>query len=217
MAKRMSQEENEVNPDTSLRDSKWDSSVDALCSCCAMVKKRKPAARRTPSTILQKIAGVALDIKEAARTALQNTEACIEIGKRVSTVSALLSKLENTEMVEKQEIRDALNELLEIFGHAHTLVMACQKSGVVTMLFCSPPCKLSKQLSAVLDQLVPNINALIAVIVNSCNVRPRRYKRTRNAPAAPRAPTYIQPERQTSRGVAAPLPKFAEWDTIQEG
>ncbi|XP_044345716.1 uncharacterized protein [Triticum aestivum] len=36
MAKRMSQEENEVNPDTSLRDSKWDSSVIQAyqkCTC----------------------------------------------------------------------------------------------------------------------------------------------------------------------------------------
>uniref|UniRef100_A0A453GQL5 Mixed lineage kinase domain-containing protein n=1 Tax=Aegilops tauschii subsp. strangulata TaxID=200361 RepID=A0A453GQL5_AEGTS len=180
----------EARKESYTRDIQWDSSVDALCSCCAMVKRRTPARRPSSAPIgqqrsqlsakkqksqLQQIAGVALDIEEAAETVLQNTEACIEIDKRVSTVSALLSKLENTDMVEEQAMKDALNKLLEIFRHAHALVMACQKSGLVTMLFCNPPCILSKQLSEVLDQLVPNINALIAVILNSCNVRARRY------------------------------------------
>uniref|UniRef100_K3ZED0 Uncharacterized protein n=1 Tax=Setaria italica TaxID=4555 RepID=K3ZED0_SETIT len=115
-------------------------------------------------SLLHQIAEVALDIKEASETVLQHKEDCIELDKRVSRVSALLSKLKNTEMVEKQAMKNELKKLLQTFP----------SSGIVTMFVCSPPCTLSKQLSALLDQLVPHVNAIIAVIVNS-TLRPQRY------------------------------------------
>ncbi|CAN6342848.1 unnamed protein product [Urochloa humidicola] len=171
----------EVNP-----VSQWDSSMGALCSCCAMAQKRKPIRRPSstpdgqPPSLLCQIEEVAFDIKEASETVLQYKKNCTEIGKRVRRVSALLSQLENTEMVEEQAMKDELNKLLETFCHARTLVMVCQSSGIVTMFVCSPPCILSKQLSALLDQLVPHVNAIIAVIVNSSTPRPQRSIPTEN-------------------------------------
>ncbi|KAF8756312.1 hypothetical protein HU200_011134 [Digitaria exilis] len=126
-----------------------------------------------PRSLLRQIAEVALDIRKASETVLQHKQDCIEIDKRASTVSGLLSQLENTEIVEKQAMKDELSKLLWTFYSAHTLVMTCQRSGIVTMLVCSPPCKLSKQLSDLLDQLVAHVNAIIAVIVNS--TLPKRY------------------------------------------
>ena len=127
-----------------------------------------------PRSLLHQIAEVALDIKEASETVLQYKEDCIEIAKRVSTVSALLSQLENTGIVERQAMKDELTKLLEVFRRAHTLVLVCQRSSMITTFVCSPPCKLSKQLNALLDQLLPHVNAIIAVLVNS-TLGPQRY------------------------------------------
>ncbi|OQU79637.1 hypothetical protein SORBI_3008G173601 [Sorghum bicolor] len=54
--------------------SEWDSSMVALCSCCAMAKKSKPARQRPGlplRSLLQEIAAVALEVNEAAETVLQ--------------------------------------------------------------------------------------------------------------------------------------------------
>ena len=92
----------------------------------------------------------------------------------MSRVSGLLSQLENTEIVERQAMKDELTKLLEVFRRAHTLVLVCQRSSMITTFVCSPPCKLSKQLNALLDQLLPHVNAIIAVLVNS-TLGPQRY------------------------------------------
>jgi hypothetical protein len=125
--------------------------------------------------ILDQIEEVALDIQEAAETVLHNREYCVEIDKRVSRASVVLSQLKNTDMVSEQTMKDALIKLLKTFRHASRLVVACQESGSVSMLICTQlPSKLSRQLSAVLAQLVPDINAMVAVIVN-CALRHQRY------------------------------------------
>nr|TKW28528.1 hypothetical protein SEVIR_3G333800v2 [Setaria viridis] len=72
-----------------------------------------------PLSLLHQIAEVALDIKEASETVLQHKEDCIELDKRVSRVSALLSKLKNTEMVEKQAMKNELKKLLQTFQKRH--------------------------------------------------------------------------------------------------
>ncbi|RLN27499.1 hypothetical protein C2845_PM05G18270 [Panicum miliaceum] len=194
----------EVDPVTSNRQ--WDSSMEALCSCCAMAKKRKPVPRPSsspddrPRSLLHQIAEVALVIKEASETVLQYREDCVEIAKRVSRVSALLSQLENTEIVERQAMKDELTKLLEVFRRAHTLVMVCQRSGMITTFVCSPPCKLSEQLNALLDQFLPHVNAIIAVLVNS-TLRPQRnrYMSTRNVHGRPRESRSVQPARSIPR------------------
>jgi L1 cell adhesion molecule like protein len=109
-----------------------------------------------------------------AETVLQNKEDCIEIDKRMSRVSAILSQLEKTEMLEEQDMENALTKLLETFLYAHSLVLDCQSSGVATIFFCRPPCKLSNQLRVVLDGMVSDINAIIAVLVNH-TLHPQRY------------------------------------------
>jgi hypothetical protein len=55
-----------------------------------------------------------------AETVLQNKEDCIEIDKRMSRVSAILSQLEKTEMLEEQDMENALTKLLETFLYAHS-------------------------------------------------------------------------------------------------
>uniref|UniRef100_A0ACD5VMS1 Uncharacterized protein n=1 Tax=Avena sativa TaxID=4498 RepID=A0ACD5VMS1_AVESA len=201
----------EVHPVSS--DGQWDSSMDALCSCCAMTKKRKHVPRRssTPhgqqNSLLDQIEEVSLDIQEAVETVLQNKVDCAELDKRVSRASVVLSQLKNTDMVEEQAKKVALKKLLETFRHAHTLVMACQRSGIVTMLICTQPYTLSKQLSAVLDRLVPDINAMVAVIVN-CTLSPQRYTQTRNTRDQPvRAPPMVQPSRRTAGAAEGFRPK----------
>lgn len=134
-------------------------------------------ARQLPDdvrSLLQEIAAVALEVNEAAETVLQNKEDCIEIGKRMSSVSAILSQLEGTEMVEKQAMKRALRKLLMNFRYDRSLVQDCQSSGIAAMFFCSPPSKLSKQLRAELDAMVSDINAIIAVIVKH-TLHPQRY------------------------------------------
>ncbi|XP_022680868.1 uncharacterized protein LOC101755388 isoform X2 [Setaria italica] len=95
----------EVDPVTS--NSQWDFSMHV------------PQRSLTPDgqllSLLHQIAEVALDIKEASETVLQHKEDCIELDKRVSRVSALLSKLKNTEMVEKQAMKNELKKLLQTF------------------------------------------------------------------------------------------------------
>jgi hypothetical protein len=53
-----------------------------------------------------------------AETVLQNKEDCIEIDKRMSRV--ILSQLEKTEMLEEQDMENALTKLLETFLYAHS-------------------------------------------------------------------------------------------------
>ena len=93
----------------------------------------------------------------------------------MSRVSAILSQLEKTELLEEQSMKDALTKLLKTFLYARSLVLDCQSSGVATIFFCRPPpCELSKQLRVVLDRMVSDINAIIAVLVIH-TLHPRRY------------------------------------------
>ena len=72
-------------------------------------------------------------------------------------------------------MKDALTKLLKTFLYARSLVLDCQSSGVATIFFCRPPpCELSKQLRVVLDRMVSDINAIIAVLVIH-TLHPGRY------------------------------------------
>ncbi|KXG24019.1 hypothetical protein SORBI_3008G173500 [Sorghum bicolor] len=107
----------------------------------------------------------------------------------MSSVSAILSQLEGTEMLEEHAMDRALNKLLMNFRDERRLVLQCQSSGIAAMFFCSPPSKLSKQLRVELDAMVSDINAIIAVIVNH-TLDPQR-----NARGQPQAPPSVQPAR----------------------
>ncbi|PNT63008.1 hypothetical protein BRADI_4g10431v3 [Brachypodium distachyon] len=100
-------------------------------------------------------------------------------------------KLENTAMAEEPAMRDALKKLLVTFCEAHKLVTACQRRGLIIMCASSSPGKLSKQLHEVLDQMVSNINQMIAVVVNS-TLHPQRHRRATEVRGQSQATTSSQ-------------------------
>ncbi|KQJ87341.1 hypothetical protein BRADI_4g10431v3 [Brachypodium distachyon] len=198
--------DSELDASPARVDSQWDSSIVALGCCCNMARKRTPQklvpqpssapgldGGRTgqPRSLLQQIAEVARNIKEVVETVIQNEEDCIEIDKRVTKVSTLLSQLENTAMAEEPAMRDALKKLLVTFCEAHKLVTACQRRGLIIMCASSSPGKLSKQLHEVLDQMVSNINQMIAVVVNS-TLHPQRHRRATEVRGQSQATTSSQ-------------------------
>jgi hypothetical protein len=73
-------------------------------------------------------------------TVLWNRDDFVEIGKRVSRVSTLLSQLEDTKMADEPAMRGALEKLLATFRRTHTLVVACQRRGLaIAWLSTAPP------------------------------------------------------------------------------
>ncbi|PNT63018.1 hypothetical protein BRADI_4g10431v3 [Brachypodium distachyon] len=170
--------DSELDASPARVDSQWDSSIVALGCCCNMARKRTPQklvpqpssapgldGGRTgqPRSLLQQIAEVARNIKE----------------------------LENTAMAEEPAMRDALKKLLVTFCEAHKLVTACQRRGLIIMCASSSPGKLSKQLHEVLDQMVSNINQMIAVVVNS-TLHPQRHRRATEVRGQSQATTSSQ-------------------------
>ncbi|RCV39576.1 hypothetical protein SETIT_8G235100v2 [Setaria italica] len=77
---------------------------------------------------VRNIVEVALQIKEAVDTVRKNKADCYEIGRRVSRLSAILSKMENLEMVKDQAMIQALENLEETLYRALKLVRACQST-----------------------------------------------------------------------------------------
>lgn len=121
-----------------------------------------------PLASVEKIIKVALAIKEAVKTVRKNKEQCREIRKRVLRVSALLKRLQETEIMQDPAMCDALEALEETLTHTHDLIIACQKKNIMCH-FCMA-WDLAKQLREVKqdisDQMVDgifaaNVNATI--------------------------------------------------------
>jgi hypothetical protein len=112
-----------------------------------------------PRSLVQNIAEVAGNIKEAVETVLQNRDECLEIGELVNKVSILLSQLEGTKMVDKPAMRGALEKLLVTFHRAHMLVIACQRRGFPIVW------RLSTQLHEVMDQIASSIVDMTDIVL----------------------------------------------------
>ncbi|CAO2146373.1 unnamed protein product [Urochloa humidicola] len=121
-----------------------------------------------PLGSVEKIIKVILAIKEAVKTVRKNKEQCREIRKRVLRVSALLKRLQETEVIKDPAMWDALEALEETLTRTHDLIVACQKKNVICH-FCMAG-GLAKQLREVKqdisDQMVDgifaaNVNATI--------------------------------------------------------
>ncbi|OEL17599.1 hypothetical protein BAE44_0021381 [Dichanthelium oligosanthes] len=89
-----------------------------------------------PLGSVEKIVKVALMIKEAVDKVRKNKE-CREIRKRVVRVSALLTRLQETQMTKDPATSSALKELEETLTVAHELVTACQRKNVLMSRFCT--------------------------------------------------------------------------------
>lgn len=89
-----------------------------------------------PLGTVEKIIKVALKIKEAVDKVRRNKEECREINRRVVRVSALLTRLQETEMMNDPATSRALKELEETLTVAHELVMACRRKNVLSH-FCT--------------------------------------------------------------------------------
>uniref|UniRef100_A0A0E0F8F8 MCAfunc domain-containing protein n=2 Tax=Oryza TaxID=4527 RepID=A0A0E0F8F8_9ORYZ len=114
-----------------------------------------------------RIAVLAPKIKAEAEKARLNKEECIKIATRLNKVSELLSQLEQTEMMKDPAMSRALRKLDETFSQAHMLITACQRSNIVTMFLPWPAKKLYEQLREVFDQMVLELNDVIAVGVRT--------------------------------------------------
>nr|XP_034606230.1 uncharacterized protein LOC117866183 isoform X2 [Setaria viridis]XP_034606231.1 uncharacterized protein LOC117866183 isoform X2 [Setaria viridis] len=121
-----------------------------------------------PRASVEKIIKVALTIKEAVKTVRKNKKQWREIRKRVLRVSALLKRLQVTEIMQDPAMRDALEALEETLTRTHDLIIACQKKNIMCH-FCMA-WDLAKQLREVKqdisDQMVDgifaaNVNATI--------------------------------------------------------
>ncbi|CAL4978935.1 unnamed protein product [Urochloa decumbens] len=114
-----------------------------------------------PLGSVEKIIKVALSIKEAVKTVRKNKEQCREIRKRVLRVSALLKRLQETEMIQDPAMCDALEALEETLTRTHDLIVACQKKNIMCRLCMAGD--LAKQLREVKqdnsDQMVDGIFA----------------------------------------------------------
>ena len=84
-----------------------------------------------PLASVEKIVKVALAIKEAVKTVRKNKEQCHEIRKRVLRVSALLKRLQETEMIQDPAMCDALEAIEETLTRGHGLIVACQKKNIM--------------------------------------------------------------------------------------
>ena len=121
-----------------------------------------------PLASVEKIVKVALAIKEGVKTVRKNKEQCLEIRKHILRVSALLKRLQETEMIQDPVMCDALEALEETLTRTHDLIVACQKKNIMCR-FCMAG-DLAKQLREVKqdisDQIVDgifaaNVNATI--------------------------------------------------------
>ncbi|XP_071682065.1 uncharacterized protein [Lolium perenne] len=129
----------------------------AVCSGALMADQ--------PRSLVDRIAEVAGNIKEAAGAVFKNNDECLEIGQLVNKVSTLLSQLEGKKMADEPAMRGALEKLLATFRRAHTLVIACQRKGLGIVWLSILPSRLSTQLHEVLDQIVSNIADMTAIVL----------------------------------------------------
>uniref|UniRef100_A0A0E0MI08 MCAfunc domain-containing protein n=1 Tax=Oryza punctata TaxID=4537 RepID=A0A0E0MI08_ORYPU len=120
-----------------------------------------------PRSPVVRIAVLAPKIKAEAEQARLNKEECIKIATRLNKVSELLLQLEKTEMMKDPAMSRALRKLDETFSQAHMLITACQRSNIITMFLPWPAKKLYEQLHEVFDQMVLELNDVIAVGVRT--------------------------------------------------
>jgi hypothetical protein len=118
-----------------------------------------------PRSLVDRIAEVAGNIKEAAGAVFKNNDECLEIGQLVNKVSTLLSQLEGKKMADEPAMRGALEKFLATFRRAHTLVIACQRKGLGIVWLSIIPSRLSTQLHEVLDQIASNIADMTAIVL----------------------------------------------------
>jgi hypothetical protein len=111
--------------------------------------------------LLQEIASVTMAIRTAMETVRRNKYECVEIDKRASRASMLLSQLEDKETTKDPEVRRALKSLLGTFRYAHKLIAACQKRSF--FILCSS-WKLSSELRGVLDEMMIHLDDLNDVL-----------------------------------------------------
>jgi len=144
-----------------------------------------------PLASVEKIVKVALAIKEAVKTVRKNKEQCHEIRKRVLRVSALLKRLQETEMIQDPAMCDALEAIEETLTRGHGLIVACQKKNIMCR-FCMAG-DLAKQLREVKqdisDQMVDgifaaNVNATIiltSIQYVACSLPPTNAEAVENS------------------------------------
>nr|CAB3490519.1 unnamed protein product [Digitaria exilis] len=83
---------------------------------------------------MEKIASNALAIKEAVETVCVNKNECVDIGRRVMRIRALLTHLQGMEMMTIKEpamVAYMLGALQVILSRTRKLVMECQQRSVV--------------------------------------------------------------------------------------
>ncbi|KAJ1276699.1 hypothetical protein BS78_05G234600 [Paspalum vaginatum] len=115
---------------------------------------------------VEKIVKVALMIKEAVDKVRKNKEECHEIRKRVVRVSALLTRLQETEMMKDPATGSTLQELEVTLTLAHELVTACQRKNVLSR-FCRAG-DLAKQLREVKQDISDlMVDGIFATNVNA--------------------------------------------------
>ncbi|XP_039818410.1 uncharacterized protein LOC120680896 [Panicum virgatum] len=114
---------------------------------------------------LKQIADAALAIKNAAETVRQNKEECRAIEKLVGRVSALVTKLKETETMNAPEMDGALEDLAESLNLSLKLVKSCQKRSIMC-LFC-----FASDLSNQLRQARDDISAKMMLGVLATNIQ----------------------------------------------
>lgn len=102
---------------------------------------------------VRQVVQVALKIKEAADTVRQNKEVCHQIRGRVNRLRAILSKLEDADVLNDPATSDTLKDLEETLHRAYMLVTACRvEKNIVSLLFTAG--KLSRKLRQVNDDIL---------------------------------------------------------------
>lgn len=104
---------------------------------------------------VEKIVRAGLAIKKAAATARRNKKECRDIERCVARVSALLSLLNQSAMVDHPAIRGPLDDLAESVQEASDLVRVCQGTSALLRLWGAGD--MAKQLRRVQDDILQKI------------------------------------------------------------
>jgi len=84
---------------------------------------------------LIQIANAALAIRNAVETVRRNKDECLAIEKLVGRVSALITRLKETDTINEPEMDGPLEDLAEALNRSLKLVKSCQKRSIMC-LFC---------------------------------------------------------------------------------
>ncbi|KAK8458203.1 hypothetical protein SEVIR_3G334100v4 [Setaria viridis] len=163
-----------------------DTNSDLMCAIMCSLTQRGhrppvPEPVRVPSSAPdgemnnhhKQIADIADQINARMKMVRKNREECFEIDKRAGKVTALLPRLENTDMMKDPEMSADLEKLVETFQHAYELVTACQGRNFL-MIRPAQGCQggngrtdgeLSKELHQVLDQMVLDLDDMTEISI----------------------------------------------------